>query len=87
MLQGIDIEVEEEVKLNRTFAVMLELNNFNILVKLVLGCFGFNLYLHFFVCDSGLGHALVNKPVHWPRMPDGTRGFSFGRGKPEAKST
>ncbi|XP_042393999.1 la-related protein 6A-like isoform X2 [Zingiber officinale] len=33
------------------------------------------------------GHTFANKPLQWPRMPDGTRGFAFGRGKPEVKST
>ncbi|XP_042389247.1 la-related protein 6A-like isoform X2 [Zingiber officinale] len=33
------------------------------------------------------GHTFANKSLQWPRMPDGTRGFAFGRGKPEAKST
>ncbi|KAG6484732.1 hypothetical protein ZIOFF_053257 [Zingiber officinale] len=31
---------------------------------------------------SASGVELVNKHVQGPRMPDGTRGFAFGRGKP-----
>lgn len=36
----------------------------------------------FLLGGSASGAELVNKHVQGPRMPDGTRGFTFGRGKP-----